>query len=533
MDARANLSRHISLRRALDWLPHWAVALFLALPLAVAALSPWWHGVPGGTWQAYLVGWVFLAPVFLPGAVKRLNWRHGLVMLLMAGAVLAVSEVLEQTPVARLSWLPAPYLLMTEVGSALLLAGLGEMFLTRQWRRPAMVRLAAASLAGACVVAVVQDGLSWCAWQIHVPLGQGAHQTFTAVDLFALPLMAVVVWLAVPAVIRAGDPAAGWRRPALAAAIGAAIGGFAAFYGLLLYPLAEQSAHGNGPFPKHRAGLLLEMRGSSQDFARLAQILETADWTREPNLNALPDWRDVYVCILARHDSPAAAERLSALLAATPTPTLAWLSASLLAENKRYEAVPLLARYAMRGHNGSEACLEALEEMRIPQATHAILQEVADFQYGNRRLPAGQDFELAPNRQRRLTTLLGCDEGASYQAWDRACNERMKAAPTPLSPELQAETDRVVQSIARFREARDRLTDACRNLIQKLLAESGKQDEAAHKACTLKARKSLLVKGPNWNAPTTQEFAVEIDAFAARVEASIAKNRGGDAQTDK
>jgi putative ABC transport system permease protein len=36
MDERAISSRHISLRRALAWLPHWTVALLLALPLGAA-----------------------------------------------------------------------------------------------------------------------------------------------------------------------------------------------------------------------------------------------------------------------------------------------------------------------------------------------------------------------------------------------------------------------------------------------------------------------------------------------------------------
>ena len=531
MDERAISSRHISLRRALAWLPHWTVALLLALPPAAFVQSPWWPGVMPNTWPAYAMGWLFLAPLLLPGAIKRLNWRHGLVMLLLAGAVLAASEVLQRVPVPRPSWLPAPGLLMAQAAGILLLAGLTEMLLTRQWRWRAVFWLTAASLAGACAVATLQDGLSWCAWQIRVPLGEGANQRFDVGALAALPLEAVVVWLAVPAAIRAGDLAAGWRRPALAAAIGAAIGGFAAFYGLLVYPLAERSAHGDGPFPKYRAGLLLELRGSDPDFERLAQLLEAADWTRETDMEAQPDWRNVYVRILARHDAPATAERLSALLEARPAPTLAWFSASLLAENKRYETAPLLARFALRGHSGSEACTDALEEMQIPQAAHAILQEAADWPPNGRRIKEGSDFELPPSQQRRLAALLGFDAGASYEMWLGVCNQLAGTAPTPLSPELQAETTRAVRAVAGFRKARDRIADAYQNLIQKMLAESGAQDKAAREACTRKARKALWVKGPNWNAPTTREFAEEVDAFAARVDESIAKNLGGNWET--
>jgi hypothetical protein len=527
MDDRASSPRHISVERILGWLPHWAVALLLALPLAAAVQSPFVPTVLAGTWQAYVVGWVFLTPLFLAGALKRLNWRHALVMLLLAGIAIAASEAIEQTRVTRPSWLPAPCLLMSEVAGAILLAGLGEMLLTRQWRRTAILWLPAASIAGACIVAVVQDYLSWSAWEIRVPLGGRAYQRFALAKVLSLPLQAVVLWMAVPAAIRACSIAAGWRRPALAAVIGAAVGGCAAFYGVLLYPLAEQSAHGNGPFPRYRGALILEWRGHDADFAQLAQILESADWTREPNLAALPDWRDVYVCILARHDAPAAAERMSALLAAKPTPTLAWLSASILAENKRYEAAPLLARYALRNYDGSETCTEALEDMQIPQAARVILQTAADFQRNARRLPTGKDFDLSPTVQNRLAMLLGCDAGASYLAWEWACDELADAVPTPLSPELAVETDQVFRCIARYREARDRMVDASRTLTQRMLDKSTEQDkDAAREACTRKARKALIVQGPDWNAPTTREFAAEVRAFAARVEASIAKNLG-------
>jgi hypothetical protein len=248
------------------------------------------------------------------------------------------------------------------------------------------------------------------------------------------------------------------------------------------------------------------------------------------------------------------AARLSSLLLSKPAQTLAWFSAELLAENKQYETAPLLMRFALRGRDGSDACALALECMNVPQAAYPTLHEAAVYAQRTRGAKEGEDFELDPRYRERLTDLLGRDAGPNYLAWEKLYGEAAREAPTPLAPETRAETDRTIQSFIQYWQARSRLQDARRRLSEKRLADDGKLDAIAAFEQWLyqfgddprppapdkevkagarlareyldKATKALTVAGPNWNAPTTQAFAEEIDAYAARVDAAIEQHLG-------
>jgi cytochrome b len=553
-------------------LPHWAVALILLAPVLLVGQGSLLLLVPGmgdGDRQSYGLAALFLLALFLPGAIKRLKWRHGLVMLGFAALAIGAAEALSFLRVPRAAAFPAPVLIPLGVVILVLLVGVGEAFLARQRDGRTLAWVAGAAIAAGCAAAVVGDFVLWSDWQVNVPLGGGAYEHLKVGFLAYQLLVSMLTWTGVPAALAAGREA--WRgSPSLmataalasragvtAAVMGGAVAAFVGFYGLAAYPLAERSVDGKGPFPRSQGAMLLEVRGRDSDFERFWRDLENADWTQGPGAAGFPDWRDTYVGILSRHDGAETAARLSALLLSKPAQTLAWFAAELLAENKRYETAPLLMRFALRSRDGSPSLMAtalALECMNVPQAAYPTLREAAVYAQRTQGAREGEDFELDPCYRERLTDLLGRDAGPNYLAWEKLYSEAARESPTPLAPETRAETDLTIQSFIQYWQARARLQDACRRLAEKMLADNGKldaiaafeqwlyqfgddprppaHDEEVKAGARLareyldKAAKALTVAGPNWNAPTTQAFAEEIDAYSDRADKVIEEHLG-------
>lgn len=564
MTEAGNLSpplRPGELRRLLARLPHWAVALILLAPVLLVGQGSLLLLVPGmgdGDRQSYGLAALFLLALFLPGAVKRLKWRHGLVMLGFAALAIGAANALSFLRVPRAVAFPAPVLIPLGVVILVLLVGVGEALLARQRDGRTLGWVAGAALAAGCAAAVVGDFVLWSNWQVDIPLGGGAYEHLKVGFLAYQLLASMLTWTGVPAALAAGregrrgspslmaTAALAGRAGVTAAVMGGAVAAFVGFYGLAAYPLAERSVDGKGPFTRSRGAMLLELRGRDSDFERFWRDLENADWTQGAGAAGFPDWRDTYVGILSRHDEAETAARLSALLLSKPAQTLAWFSAELLAENQQYETAPLLMRFALRSRDGSDACAVALEHMNVPQAAYPTLREAAVYAQRTRGTKEGEDFELEPCYRERLTDLLGRDAGPNYLAWEELYGEAAREAPTPLAPETRAETDLTIQSFIQYWQARARLQDARRRLAEKMIADDGKLDtidafeqwlyqfgddprppaagEEVKAGARLvkeyldKAAKVLTVAGPDWNAPTTQEFAEEIDAYATRVD---------------
>jgi len=563
------LPRPGELRRLLARLPHWAVALILLAPVLLVGQGSLLLLVPGmgdDDRQSYGLAALFLLALFLPGAIKRLNWRHGLVMLGFAALAIGAAEALSFHRVPRAAAFPAPVLIPLGVVILVLLVGVGEMILARQRDGRTLGWVAGAALAAGCAAGMVGDFVLWSNWQVDIPLGGGAYEHLKVGFLAYQLLVSMLTWTGVPAALAAGRE--GWRgSPSLmatvalasragvtAAVMGGAVAAFVGFYGLAAYPLAERSVDGKGPFTKSRGAMLLELRGRDSDFERFWRDLENADWMQGAGAAGFPDWRDTYVGILSRHDAAETAARLSALLLSKPAQTLAWFSAELLAENQQYETAPLLMRFALRNRDGSDACALALERMNVPQAAYPTLREAAVYAQRTRGTKEGEDFELEPCYRERLTDLLGRDAGPNYLAWEELYGEAAREGPTPLAPETRAETDLTIQSFIQYWQARARLQDARRRLAEKMIADDGKldaidafeqwlyrfgddprppaADEEVKAGARLvkeyldKAAKALTVAGPNWNAPTTQEFAEEIDAYSDRADAVIEEHLG-------
>ena len=139
------------------WLPHWAMALLLVLPIMAVETFQllqllWW--LP---WTVALYTMNILAQVafVIPGALKRLNWRHILVMLGI-GAVLWAQAWF-------FPWrdLPIPYhdAFLLAIAMAMIAVGLGEWALATNRSLWALALVVLASVAVACdlMLVLVQD----------------------------------------------------------------------------------------------------------------------------------------------------------------------------------------------------------------------------------------------------------------------------------------------------------------------------------------------------------------------------------------
>jgi hypothetical protein len=212
------------------------------------------------------------------------------------------------------------------------------------------------------------------------------------------------------------------------------------------------------------AAMLLAYRGTDADFEALAKALESADW--KPERDAFkPDYRVICVEKLAEHDSAATARLLAQLLEEHPTGFLATQAAPLIAEHRLYESVPMLLRYAFQSNTES---LDALTKLRVPQAATpliclTILQSDVEESmrepvpkpggWINSQLPPLKPFE--PSVLAILIELLGPFEGKTGDEWLDRYDEVIAVVPTPLSPELASQANRVVDAMTAYKIALD------------------------------------------------------------------------------
>ncbi|MBM4020081.1 MAG: hypothetical protein FJ288_17480 [Planctomycetes bacterium] len=539
------------LRRLLAWLPHWTIAAALLVPVLIAemgsllVLVPWFQSQPAeGLAESALV----IAALSLPGAIKRLRTWDAAVMIAVAAATFMATVLLLRVRIPALGAFPVRAGTVAAYAAMALGVGLAEMLLTgrRSWRAVGWVLTAAA--AAACAATIVDHFSAWADVRINIPVAPKARGLLTAYHAAQMAL-AVLMWTAIPAALAAAEGGR-TRRRLTAAALAASAALFAGLFGLAAYPLAERSLDGNGPFPKYRAALLLEWRRRPSDFERLAGDLEAADWTQGPSSDAPADWRSVYVGVLARHDAAAAAERMSRLLVSRPAPTLAWFTAGLLAQQKRYETAPVLMRYALRLADESRACTAAIEDMGVPEAAYVHLLVLAARRGPPTALEETEDFELDADDRQYLAAVLATDAGPNFQDWVKAYGGAVRDVPTPLPAEAAAEIARIIAAFDTYRRSAASIREARLTLARRMIVQDGLTNETAafEQWCyefgedpdppdpddqiiegyrivrehMRRAAKMLAADGPDWCAPTTDAFLEEIDAHAARVEAAIA-----------
>lgn len=538
-------------KRVMSHIPYWALALILIVPITLAELLDmfgrrehfYWLG---DYWQLSNV--LVIAGLFLVGAIKRLNWRHALLMLAFAASSLAIDYGYDKL----IEGGPYPYMSLLYAAVILLPLGIGEGLLSGKKLVGTMAGIAAVAVSACLFVTAIQ--FMWLAdWRITTTSENCLPSSFLGIRYqwplewnaytAYFPLLGLIAWSMIPLALKViSSPS---RRLITVGVTTAAVSiSVFLFFACSLYWLADRSLSGRGPYSRWHAVALLEIKGDQYHDRILEQI--ERDWDERDDY-LWHDWRRGAFQILAEHSTPRTAERLSALLRRHPNSFLAGESAPLLAKYKRYETVPILMRHALSDQwsISGEACTDALDSMDLPRAAIPIwLDGMALIDKG-----------ISAVARERLIQLLGEDAGTDPQAWMYLYIKKISKLPTPLSEACAAETDRVIDCFFRYGDALGNLIRNRGWYMLKRIKNDGKEEylEAALKHAKsdvswvssaqldtaeielkpyLEETKRLFaVEPPDWNTPTTESLEKEVDDYAARVKKAVEKSQANLAET--
>lgn len=300
-----------------------------------------------------------------------------------------------------------------------------------------------------------------------------------------------------------------------------------------IFALARASLRGDGPLSKRHAVYLLANRGKEEDYEFLFQQLAEADWVqRDQILHDAPFetsymWRDAAIKQLIRRDRRRATEELLQVFLANPEPNLFDEVGELFVEARKYEIVPYLMRRAMAdsinpsifAFVGSNRSKKQLQKLGIPQVGTAwlkdaeylnILFEVHRARDEGREHDFNFEFTISTDARECLTELLGADAGPYLQDWKGFYNERFHELPTPLSKELEAETERVIWCYEQYEVA----NDAWFTFAKEIEAQTGSRPQQPEE--------------PNWKVRTTAELEQEVKRYVQAVGAAGATDLSTD-----
>jgi hypothetical protein len=536
-------ARAARMRAWFQRLPHVVIALTLMTP--VWALRYTTFDIPGsinvnGAIER-VADFLFYAALFLPGALRRINIRHALIMLTLAATYYGFDTASQWWPPER----PFPYSLLAWAAAPVMVVGLAEWALSGQRTSHSLLWITVAALTVGCAVPLIQNPLDFTGATVTFRLGSGSRFVTPWGRLIEWPLFAFLTWAAIPVALKAAREGRRYLRFALAGVAAASLAAFLLFFHVGMYRLARISLRGDGPFSRSWSAAIFETRGSPSDFQAVWEALANADWSQPQSFYPPEEYRKDCVRVLSRIDRVAAARHLAALLRDRPSELLATWSADLLAEERRYEAVPELMRYALVGES---KCTRALEAMNVPQAALPILRFVATY---GRPAPLTPDFFIPAHERERLVRLLGGDAGAYLSDWTSYYDARAEALPTPLAPDVAAQTERVIDAMTWYDQALTRLYEAkCRLFVRRLeadgmtaylnqltelepllrgqraLGEADLPDITPNVVMKLdnhkrKAFADMAVTPPDWNVRGTDGLKREIEAYNQRVDAMM------------
>lgn len=523
--------------RVMKWfaaLPPWATVL--GMGLMVWTLNFVDIGWPLGQWQHNIQKALRIAVLFLPGALQRLNRRQILIMLGCAAAWFGVNEIFPDL----FHGVRFPYGYAMSMALPPLVAGVAECLVTERKATRSLIWVFAFSIGIGCLITLLTAPLNFRP-QVSIQFSRNGPTRFFALgSLIFWPVLLTLTWAVLPLAARITSP----RRWVLSlASVILCLAAYQFYFSVMIYSTAQRSLEPGGSFTKSSAIWLLFHRGNAEDRKAIWSILETADWSNLPGVSMEPDYRKYCVDALTVWNRNETATRLADLLERKPTEALASFSASLLAEGQRYEAVPILTRYALRGQHESEA---ALETMKIPQAMLAIIRE----EYASRNLQtSARPGALSADVRGRLRRLLGRDAGVRLKDWSSAYDSSQLQYPDGMSKKVVDETNRVVAAIAEYSLARSRRYDAERRLFmqrlkrdgygaqfEKLTAIASRKDrkgfeaalDADHNTAYIiekyddQAISDMTVADVDWDVVGTIGLEREVSAYIGRVDAAIA-----------
>lgn len=453
------------IRRLVTWLPAWVTATLLVTLLTgiefLAALCDWtWKG---RTWEI-TVHILILCAFFLPGALKRWNWRHILVML--AAGALAEGWIWA----ARKLHLnvPFPYDLAVWGLTYPLFVALGEWLLMKQRSLRALAAALVAVGAASCLMSLILKPIAYANLHHRFEFPSRSLDVSLAGELH-WPLQALIVWVAIPLALQAGT-GPGRRRLAISlAATGACIAGFFLFFLVGVYPLAERSLEGHGPFEPGVAALLLETRGRASDYEALWRQVELSDWTN-PRYDVWPEnpYGKTFLAVAMRLDPAETAGRLADLLRKNPTEALAKSAALFLARHNRIEVAPILYWHALNIFDSAgDECKEAMETMDLPWSIIVLIVQIP-------RNPRFEDHPpvnptLTARERAVLTRLAGKDLGEKYSSWVAPADQLIEEAAARFPDPIRKDMDAVTHCAIRYFNLSHRRYEAqCRLFVLRL-----------------------------------------------------------------
>ncbi len=496
-------------RRGLGHVPTWVIALGLLLPILVLEQFDLLSKIKclfDNSWGFLILAGIAL---FIPGALKRWNWRGILLMAVLGAASAVIGRVLSRTTIVAHS----NVLTVLIAALFLLLLGLGEMFLQhkRNWKNLAW--LVSGVIAVIAIHFLVQDYLWATGWMVSLPNRYGSTGSQAFVDVIKLPLLAVLTWLTIPVCLRIAASGSRAKRLALGGTFTGAVAVYVVFAHILWYPLMAKSLTGDGPFERAAAVRSLAWRGRDSDFERIWQTLEEADWTKpyawaEESPSYIGDWRQIAIAHLAKRDSADTAKKLSRLLRNRPRKKLAYEAAPLFAKHKRYETVPILMRYALSERD--YRCITALEQMNLPRSALPIMRSriVWEIRFNGKPLT-----RFSKETCERLKPLLGSDPGNKVDAWLQLYDKVIADRPTPLPKPIRQKTDHVITSM----------------LLYYVYENDGAQisfDLGRQKGWSSEQVRKMIrsIRKPDWDVITTEELEREIKAYGKRYDAVLDKH---------
>lgn len=537
--ASRSTKRNRRAARFIGGMPLWLIALLLLLPIWI--LDHFNFSSDLGSieefFKRYGARFLYFAALFLPGSIKRLNWRQVLIMLPLSAASWALD----------LGWSSfkgdseVPLLFGLEPAMAIVGVTLSEQLFLPKRSGKSIVWAIAIALAAGCTVAFIDGFLNFTGRtsSFELPAIGGWYQASWAYLLYS-PLVALLAWTSIPLAQKLPLMRTRSTRLAGGAMAVSLIAIYFLFFQVWMYSLAIDALRGSGPFSRGMAVAILKIHDNSSVRQELWHALETADWSQPQSYTGGNEYRRYCIDVLAARDPGGTARRLAEMLRKNPSKILARFSAKLLGDEKVYGTVPILTRYALLDE---DTCTRALESMHLPVAALAILRHAAIWHVTG-AAPAPQNFPLDPSERTRLEKLLDKDAGPNSLDWAHYYDQVANTIPSPLSPDQTTETQKVTDAFISYWNATQRLENAADKLFSKLLADDGRSDitqklramiagtvpsdpavvDTAEHYLT-RARKQITVAPPNWDAPDTSALEKQVQQYSARVDTMIAQYR--------
>ncbi len=536
-------------KRVMSHVPYWVLALILMAPITVIDSLDMLFKYENFHWLGHywsLSGILFIVALFLVGPIKRLNWRHAMVMLAFAAAALVIGYgygKISKTGV------PYPYMYLIAAIVFLLPLGIGEGLLSGKKLAGTTASIAAVIVTACLFVAIIQF-IYLTDWRISTGSKSAIFSSFCGIkyrwpmeldmsSVLSRPVLGVIIWIMILLAMRI-VAAPSRRLITIGITTGAVCVSAFLLFACSLYRLADRSLSGLGPYSRWHAVSILAEKGDQYRDRLLGEIEK--NWN-QPGNDFIYDWRRGAFEILNQHATEDTAKRLSALLLKNPNAFLAEHSAPILARYKRYETVPILMRYALEPSlsDCNKVCTNALWETNLPRAAIPIWKALVT---GCSLTDMEHSYESETVARERLVQLLGEDAGDNKDAWLDIYNKKISRLSTPLPKEYAAETDRVIACYFRYGKTVDLLVQGRRQYLIQRVKNDGKEEylESVEKYVKNKnasdmpddvknalvpylkeADRLFTIEPPNWDSPTTESLEKEISDYEARVKTAVDK----------